>query len=509
MLKMKPETAFLVIAIFFGILMTFITPPFQVPDEIVHFYRAYAISDGNIIMDKRESIVGAELPKSLTKLVEISSGIAFYPEVKQDLDELKTAFAFPLHKKDTEFVHVAGAANYAPIPYLAHIAALLIGQLLNIPILFLFYLTRLFGLAAWIALTWLAIKTIPYGKWFLFVMALLPMTLFEAIGVSADSMTNGLSFLFTAFIFKVVHEAHDQLERSHSSSPVQAFQFDKKTWALLIAISAVLPLCKNLYILLLGMLLLIPLRFWLNRPAHEKLFMNHKSHMNKRPVSTQKVKSNYNDKVQNRMMIVSFLGVLLCWGVALAIYFTWTALTAHLVENSIIEGVDPTLQLMNVFLHPRSRLLVIFRSMKSQFILHTQELIGVLGWLDTYLPRWLYILLSATIAGTVVLEGPVYRWQGRAWLAILFFGSSVLVFVSLYAFWTPVGHPLVQGVQGRYFIPFMPMLIGVLGLNSTLHLKSQGKTIVLSKYLLPWTIPIMTTGLLAGVVSLVLRYYIE
>ena len=44
-----PANAFLVIAAVVGLAFCVITPPFQVPDEVVHFYRAYQISEGHLI----------------------------------------------------------------------------------------------------------------------------------------------------------------------------------------------------------------------------------------------------------------------------------------------------------------------------------------------------------------------------------------------------------------------------------------------------------------------------
>ena len=38
-----------------------------------------------------------------------------------------------------------------------------------------------------------------------------------------------------------------------------------------------------------------------------------------------------------------------------------------------------------------------------------------------------------------------------------------LIFCSLYVQWTQIESPEIQGVQGRYFIPIMPILLLLLG----------------------------------------------
>jgi hypothetical protein len=49
--KIEPHPArlFLPFAIVFGLVMTFLTPPFQSPDEPAHFFRAYQVSDFKIL----------------------------------------------------------------------------------------------------------------------------------------------------------------------------------------------------------------------------------------------------------------------------------------------------------------------------------------------------------------------------------------------------------------------------------------------------------------------------
>lgn len=51
--EIKPEIAYAILALFFGILFIFIVPPFYVQDEVHHFYRAYQLSDAKLIGDKR------------------------------------------------------------------------------------------------------------------------------------------------------------------------------------------------------------------------------------------------------------------------------------------------------------------------------------------------------------------------------------------------------------------------------------------------------------------------
>jgi uncharacterized membrane protein len=71
---------FLVLSLVSGISITFVTPPFQVPDEPAHLYRSYAVSEGMLGARTTPQGTGAMLPASLRELVAVASGVAAHPE---------------------------------------------------------------------------------------------------------------------------------------------------------------------------------------------------------------------------------------------------------------------------------------------------------------------------------------------------------------------------------------------------------------------------------------------
>ena len=95
--------------------------------------------------------------------------------------------------------------------------------------------------------------------------------------------------------------------------------------------------------------------------------------------------------------------------------------------------------------------------------------IGILGSLDVTLPRWLYLLWIAPFAGIAWLwlrPAPRgLRGTARAGirldLAVLLAAIVASVFaivLSQYLTWTNVGDALIQGPQGRYFLPLLAFL---------------------------------------------------
>lgn len=59
---------------------------------------------------------------------------------------------------------------------------------------------RLFNLAAYILLVWLAIKIARQGKWVYTVAGLFPMAIHQAASLSSDAVNIGLVFIVIAAI---------------------------------------------------------------------------------------------------------------------------------------------------------------------------------------------------------------------------------------------------------------------------------------------------------------------
>jgi hypothetical protein len=91
------------------------------------------------------------------------------------------------------------------------------------------------------------------------------------------------------------------------------------------------------------------------------------------------------------------------------------------------------------------------------------QMAGLLGWLNIPLPGWLYtawgIALGAAaladLGGAAPSPAP---WRESALLLAATAASALGIVLALYVTWTPVGDSLAEGVQGRYFLPLLPLL---------------------------------------------------
>jgi uncharacterized membrane protein len=138
------------------------------------------------------------------------------------------------------------------------------------------------------------------------------------------------------------------------------------------------------------------------------------------------------------------------------------------------------------------------------------------GSLDTNVPLpavaavW-GLLLFAIVSDALRPGPPVLRWPGRVFFLLACLASAVLVMVALYIRWTSVtkgvGASVVDGVQGRYFIPLLPVL-GACISYAPLRLRARAGP-NFSDNLLAAQLALSKALLAVASFALVLRYYMS
>ncbi|WP_017721847.1 DUF2142 domain-containing protein [Kamptonema formosum] len=475
----SPATAFLAIGLCFGLIFLFLTPPFQVPDEQAHFYRAYQISEGHIVAQKRagecagytnnftsEMCVGGLLPTSLLTTVRSNKPIRFHPQNKQNPQDIFNLLKLPLEPQDRTFLKFPGSALYSHVPYLPQALAIAVGRLAHASPLALMYAGRLFNLMAWLGLEYLAIRIAPAGKWLLFLICLTPMSLFQAASLSADAVTNGLAHLLIAVFLKSAIEEDKPVER----------------WdvALIFSLSLLLALSKQLYLPFVGMFLWVPV----------KKFGNLKTYL----------------LTLSTLLLICLTGAL-----------SWSYAVRHLYAFNPAGS-----QISFILSQPLNFASILLNTLAVRGYDYLQEFIGKLGWLDTPLPAfhiWSYmaVLVIVALAGsnsnvaltdrakaqlqtgaktqlqtgaktqlqTVGLKPNYKQITGiqKAVAFSIFALNSLLMFILMYLSWNPVGALVIEGIQGRYFLPLAPLFFLVLS-NPKVRLNMKTLTPVIPFYTL-------------------------
>src|SRR5215216_8108080 len=212
---LHPATAFVFLSLAFGSLVIFVAPPLRGPDEISHFLRTYSYARGELLpaaeVDGRKGTfverefydqlfffrsAGEWFATATEKDVRYGQVMALYRDVAGRADDDSDQAAI--------FAPFAGTEGYTPIAYLPYIAAAAIGRLLRLDVPELLLLMRLFGLAAFTAVTAYAIRVSPVLKWAFVLIAMLPVSLFNRSVLSADGAGLCSALVVTAFCLRGV-----------------------------------------------------------------------------------------------------------------------------------------------------------------------------------------------------------------------------------------------------------------------------------------------------------------
>lgn len=407
--RIKVEKAFILIALIFGCMIAIITPPFQVPDEGAHFLRSFQISKGEVFEIKINNNIGGYFPNSIIDFMNnINPGLATHPEKKQSIESIKIYLHQPLKSDANSFKNIN--TPYFPIVYLPQSIGMTIGKILNLSPMLLLYLGRLFNLIAWSLLIYFAIKITPIGKKLFLILALTPMSLFQASSLSADAVTNGIAFLLVSLILYYTLNENIIL--------------DRKKIGLIFLLVILISLAKQAYIV-------FSLLF---------LFIFLKKNINKRKLAFQ------------------FILLLI---LQLTFYGIWTVMlnNSTLANTELVTRIHERLSFM--INYPFYSINILINTIMTNFKIYLQGFIGDFGWLDAPLPNS-FIAFYASIIFIVSLLDNNNNIRLKAIHRIILFLTSfitiVCIFTLLFLTYNGAGSKIIEGVQGRYFIPIAPLI---------------------------------------------------
>lgn len=398
----KKESIYLTLSLISGLIMAAFNPPFAgVPDEPAHFYKSWSVAEGNLRCSNEDSI-----PKSAQELPDKIKPVSYEGAGKKFV---VANFKNLLFSKDGDEKATIGGAVCAttPIGYLPQALGLRLGNALGFSALGNFYLARIFNLLVAVFLTYLAIRIIPFGKIVLLLIALLPMTLQQFASLGYDGLHISLIFLFVAFILKLAAGKE---------------KIGNREIFVLIALSLLAFNIKQGFIVLAPLVFLIPI-------------------------------SNYRSKKAYWFSIISVI--------LLNLFAFYIIRLIFKDLNALPAGVDMAQQVKFVVFHPINFVNVVFETIYRNFSFFLESFFFKPGWLKSSLPHLWYIFM---LVGFIFLirneeEEVALTKKQRALMFLTFIVSLLFVFLSMYLFWTKVGATSVKGVQGRYLLSIMPILI--------------------------------------------------
>lgn len=422
-----PSWLFPAVLIILGIFYMLVLTPFSAPDESAHFTSAYRLS--NQLMGKkpvadRDFLLTADeaekerISRGANVLVrEGDDQTGLFTSVGQATYKFVLENLFSKDRSQGVTVRYEIPVNTNPVVYLPQAMGITLARLLHFGYIPLVYTGRLFNLLAFAFMAALAVRLIPFKKELLMAVSCLPMTLHLAASFSYDSAFIGLSMLFISWCFYLAYEK------------------ETVTIADTVLLGLFLVLLepgKIVYLPLSGICLLIP--------AYK--FGTRKRYL----ISAAFV-------LLSMLLAVFFVNrvVLSVWSVQTESYVGWSGATGYTLTDIIHQPYD----MFRVY----------YETFVTQFDYYlTTMLGGYLGNLDPDLavPGFcLAILWYALFASAIRREGekaPVTGGQ-KIWILILVFLSVCLVLTSMFLGWSPRDLGYITGVQGRYFIPLLPLTL--------------------------------------------------
>ncbi len=178
-----------------GFMMLVLLAPGSAPDEKFHYYSSLKLS--NVLLF-RSNINEMECEYEFT-LEEMRNANDSFVMQKEGL--------FRRGSFDNGTMEVPDAAspyrNF--ISHLAPAIGMSIGRLLRLNFISVYFLARLFNLIQYALLAYLAVRLVPVNKELMLMIALMPMPLQQCTGTSYDSVLNGLSMVFIAYVLKIIN----------------------------------------------------------------------------------------------------------------------------------------------------------------------------------------------------------------------------------------------------------------------------------------------------------------
>lgn len=462
----KLEHVFVAAGLFFGGLFLCVLPPLSAPDEVSHYISAYQLSSH--IMGKPANYkTGHVLVRAEDWFLEDVNGeyqyeldgdalVAVHQE-EMDATVLGQTLTEDTYKKIHElglFHHAAvpGAAGadqtpvYAvstyppvvttPLAYVPQAVGITLARLLGMNSLGLAYLGRLFNLFFYVGMTFLAMKRLPFGKEALFGVALLPMTLHLTGSMSYDAMILALAFYFTAVCLDLAFE----------KEKVRVLDI-----VVLAAVVAVMGPCKMVYAVLMALCFLIPVRKfggWRN-------------------------------------YLLSAAAVLAAFVIAMVLVNSQTiAIYTSETETYVTWAEEAGYSLGQLLSNPKLLFQMFYNTFVWQAEYYHLTMIGAyLGNVDVVLD----VPYLAVMFFSLGLLGLSFRKPGetlkismgqRCFIWIVCLGCAGAVMFSMLLAWTPVSSKVITGVQGRYFLPFLPVLLMSLKNNTVVLTKDVNRTLL-------------------------------
>lgn len=437
--KWEIHRIFWIVGFTFGMIYMVLFPPCTTCDEYTHLATTY--SNANILMmreseDKNGNVLVRKEDTYISDTREVS---------KNTFNQLYNI----IQKQEVEDEVVSlprGRMGYMLVTaHAPQTIGIIIGWLLNLNAVFTVYLGKLTGLLWYLFFCSLGIKYIPWGKMSLFIVSLLPLSLELAGSFSYDNVINSMAFFFIGYTLYL------------------EFEKDKVTWKDILLLTVVACIFVPIKIAYMFICILI---FFVPKEKYKKRF-------------------NY----YWASFMVSMSGILLFASQKLFWFLSFFGSTN---EQSGFDASVPGYTIGEIIRHPLESARFLVMTIYYQGDYYFRSMLGTsLSWASVELPALItYSILILLLLSTISNEKEVDKQCFSAVqknisyvLCAVMFGGIILI---MWLAETPITATNVVGVQGRYFLTFLPILLLCMRNKVICAKKDLSNTLIMGLFLIQY-----------------------
>jgi len=409
--KFDEKIAFSVLTPIIAISFIVAMPIFKSHDEDAHWLRIYDISLGNFLtsteygelfQEGATNYPAGKFPKAVYEIVDKSyAGSDFGGILNTKID-----------KDDTVIIAMPTTAIYSPIQYLPQALGVVVARIFTSRPIIMAFSARCMNIFLSFTVLYFAFKLIPFGKKIYLVVISIPIALEGFSSLSPDGMTISISFLFIAYLFYLIFEKKEE-------------KIKWKQTVMITFLACILALCKIVYLPIVGLVLLLP----------KTKFTSRKS---------------------------QFIHIIFILGIAIILNLVWLSISTNYLAD-YQEG-RPVEQLEKLLSNPIDYLEMMVYSIDLNGAKYFLSMFGGEVGLNEYVNLnsfipFVFLILALIAVFSNKEDRPNFSRYQITIILLIVIAVIGLIFTSLYLQWTRTESESIMGIQGRYFIPILPLVL--------------------------------------------------
>ncbi|MBE6001220.1 MAG: DUF2142 domain-containing protein [Sarcina sp.] len=409
--SVREETVFLISILCMGFIFSLVIPPYCVPDERTHVDTIYRISNGVLGIEEtpgpgRIYRRKCDIDPSISNTMSLSSYM--YRDLHDDLfgsagDDTALAISYARN----------GLVNVTVLNYMPGVIGFTLGRLLNRNLMTLVMMARWSSLTVVAILMYFAVRRAPFGKAAFAIIGLLPKMINQIISCSYDGMIIAAVYLFIAYTLHLIYDE------------------DINVVDLLVtAFSACFIACNKGAVYLPLVLLVLALPFIRKR----------------------------NRQTWSRVS----LGILLSCGMAMMLKVVPRIMKILFNASGVAQRSEGGQKLYTAaeLVHSPGTLIRLF---ENTLVFNGQSLFGDMFGITmgqrNMNAHWIVVIAFILLLFFSVIgredEPEYFGGRMKFFIALITVTGIGLVSVSMLLAWTETGNDTIQGIQGRYYLPYL------------------------------------------------------